>query len=110
MAIDVMEPIALDVTALLRPGIYILRSGGRVVYVGKSKCPLVRIAAHRSLARRRAPTWMPFKGVVFDSVHVIPSHPDRIDALEMDVIAQLQPTQNIVVPYRPHTTSRIRRL
>lgn len=86
---------SFDVTAILRQGVYLLLREGSVVYVGQSKCMLVRIYAHRNLARKRVPSWLPIKGVTFDSIEVIPCHPDRIDALERGLIALHRPVHNI---------------
>jgi hypothetical protein len=85
---------ATDVTAVLRQGVYLLYRDGMVVYVGQSKCMLVRIYTHRNLARKRLPAWIPIRGVVFDRVEVIPCHPDRIDALERGLIALHTPIYN----------------
>ena len=86
---------SFDISAVLRQGVYMLLRGEKVVYVGKSKCMLLRVAAHRSLARRRVPDWLPIRGIVFDNVHVIPCHPDRIDALERGLIDFYQPHHNV---------------
>lgn len=85
----------IDATAILRCGVYVLSQHGRIVYVGKSKAPLTRIYAHRNLARKRPVPWLSIKGVVFDSVHIMPCHPDRVDALEQSLIAEFQPMGNI---------------
>jgi len=55
---------------------------------------LARIYAHRNLARKRVPSWLPIRGVVFDTVEVIPCHPDRIDALERGLIELYRPVCN----------------
>lgn len=88
------ELAAADVTAILRQGVYILSRENVIVYIGQSKCMLARIAAHRSLARRRVPSWLPIRGVVFDRVEVIPCHPDRVDALERGLIELHAPVYN----------------
>jgi excinuclease UvrABC nuclease subunit len=103
----------VDVSAILRPGVFVLSHRGKVVFVGKSKCPLELIAAHRSLARKRVPEWMPIKGIVFDSITVTPEHPDRIDALYQSLIDQHQPHYNVRViptPSEPHLNLPIRPL
>jgi hypothetical protein len=89
-----MDTKWIDVTAALGLGAYLLYRGDKVVYVGKSKCPLVRIAAHRSLQRKKVPTWLSIKGIVFDRAEVIPSHPDRIDELEQALIKFYKPVHN----------------
>lgn len=85
---------SFDVTDILRQGVYLLYRDGMVVYVGQSKCMLVRIYTHRNLARKRLPAWLPIRGVVFDRVEVIPCHPDRIDDLERGLIALHTPICN----------------
>ena len=102
-------PVAIEgsfnVTEILRQGVYLLSREGRVVYVGQSKCMLARIYAHRNLARKRVPSWLPIRGVVFDTVEVIPCHPDRIDALERGLIDLYRPvcnrTHNLTPPQGP---------
>ena len=86
---------AVDVTAMLGMGVYVLSAKGTVVYVGQSKCMLARVYAHRNLARRTQPAWLPIKGIVFDKIEVIPCHPDRINALEQGLIAFYRPKHNI---------------
>ena len=39
---------ALDLSATLRPGVYILRHRGQITHIGAAKVPLARIAAHLS--------------------------------------------------------------
>jgi hypothetical protein len=90
----VTELVRIDVSAALRSGVYLLSRDGVVVYVGQSKCPLVRIYTHRSLARKRVPGWLKVRGVVFDTAEVIPCHPDRINALEQGLIEFYKPVYN----------------
>lgn len=85
---------AIDVTAILRQGVYLLSRENVVVYVGQSKCMLVRIYTHRALSNKRAPAWMQTRGIRFDKAEVIPCHPDRIDALERGLIEFYQPVYN----------------
>lgn len=84
----------IDASAILRSGVYVLSLRGRVVYVGKSVAPITRIYAHRNLARKRSVPWLSIKGIVFDSVHIMPCHPDRIDELEQALIAEFTPQGN----------------
>ena len=72
---------SVDLSVALRLGVYLLRRKGQVVHIGKSRCPLMAIAAHRHLCRTPHPSWFPIRGIQFDSVEVIPAHPDRVDAL-----------------------------
>lgn len=80
---------------MLRPAVYLLWRQGRVVYVGQSKCPLVRIYTHRSLARQRRVPWIKLRGIVFDKVQLIPTVMDALDSVEQAWIAHFQPVHNI---------------
>lgn len=85
---------AIDISAVLKQGVYLLSREGTVVYVGQSKCMLVRIYTHRALSNKRAPAWMQTRGVRFDKAEVIPCHPDRINELERGLIEFYQPVYN----------------
>lgn len=88
-----------DVSALMRCGIYALCFHGEVVYIGKSKNLYSRIYTHRSLYNakikgRGTPRWIPVNGIRFDEVHIIPCSPDRMDALEYEMINKYRPRLN----------------
>lgn len=85
-----------DASAILQPGVYALVHLGRVVYIGKAKAMIVRVATHRSNARRDLPAWLPpsAKGIVFDEIHIQPCHPDVIDDLEYAMINLYKPKFN----------------
>lgn len=85
----------VDATALLRPGVYALLYAGVVVYVGQSKVPLNRVYAHRSLRSRKAPAWLPIKGMLFDEVQVLPCPADRLDEVERALIDLYKPKYNV---------------
>lgn len=85
----------VDATALLRPGLYALLYGGVVVYIGQSKVPLNRVYAHRSLRSRKAPAWLPIKGMLFDEVHILPCSVDRLDEVERALIDLYKPKYNV---------------
>lgn len=88
----------VDATPVLAGGVYILIHRGEVVYVGKAKRMLNRLAAHlsvRSAQRKdRVPSWLPIKGIYYDKVLISPCHPDRIDALERSMIDLYRPRYN----------------
>ena len=84
----------LDFTAMLRPAVYILSHEDEVVYVGKSKCPLVRIYAHR-LRSKLTNIESEDRSFIFDSIHLIPAHIDALNALEQRLIRELRPRHNI---------------
>lgn len=86
----------VNVSAVLRSGIYALLYNGVVVYIGKaSKAPLDRIYAHRSLRARKAPAWLPIKGMLFDEVHVLSCPPDRLDEVERAMVDLYKPKYNV---------------
>lgn len=79
-----------DVSAILAPGVYILRKEGRVVFIGAAKRPLVRLYAHANWRRGEpAPAWLPTKPVAFDSIEIRPCHVDALPAKLDEVIAEL---------------------
>ena len=86
-----------NISESLRCGIYALAMKGKVIYIGKSKCMLVRIYSHRNAKSKKGslPSWFPVKGIAFDEVHVQPCHPDRLDKLEFDMINLYKPRLNI---------------
>jgi hypothetical protein len=84
---------AIDVSAILRCGVYILLCKGAIVYVGKSKVMLTRVYSHRSTWGRKRTEAQP-KGVVFDEVHVMPATLDAVDELERVLIARYKPRYN----------------
>ena len=89
----------IEVSTILRSGVYILVHRGVVIYVGQSKTMLSRIYTHRSMwgqkARRKVPDWMPVKGILFDEVFVCPCPLDKLDEFELDMINLYKPKFNI---------------
>lgn len=87
-----------DVSGLLTCAVYALAKDGAVVYVGQSKKPIARIAAHRSnWGRKSAPTWMPAscRGILFDQVFIRPCRSEDLNALEVEMINLYKPRYNI---------------
>lgn len=87
----------INVSAILRCGIYALVREGAIVYIGQSKKPLGRIAAHRSQWGRKsqAPAWLPIKGILFDEIHVLPCRVEDLDRLERALIDLYKPRYNV---------------
>ena len=85
-----------NISEALRCGVYALVMKGKVIYIGKSKCMLVRIYSHRNAKSKKGalPSWFPIKGIAFDEVHVRPCHPDSLDKLEFDMINLYKPKLN----------------
>lgn len=69
----------VEITAALRPGVYVLRARGRVVFVGGGRRPLDRIYAHANWRRGdRVPSWLPCAPVPFDAVEIFPCTVDNL--------------------------------
>jgi hypothetical protein len=91
-----------DVSGVLAAGVYVLALAGRVVYVGRAKRMGDLVSAHKRLSRRAKP-WCPVPGIEFDQVLIRPCHPDAVDALVAELIAQHRPRANLdprIVPFR----------
>lgn len=94
---------AVDVSAVLRCGVYALVRHNTVIYVGQSKMMLQRIVVHRRKSNRNdagVPTWLPIKNFVFDRVFVWPCRLEELDELEQKMIKHYRPrfntTHNVV--------------
>jgi hypothetical protein len=88
----------INVTPVLRCGVYALVRDGAVVYVGQGKKMVARIEAHRSnWGRKSLPAWMPvsLRGVLFDEVHVLPCRVEDLDRIEAAMIDLYKPKFNI---------------
>lgn len=88
----------VDVSALLRSGVYALSHRGKVVYIGRSGVLLDRLHAHMRHAQRatqgRTPSKTLVRRIVFDAMHIRACHPDNAAALERQLIAQHNPRYN----------------
>jgi len=100
-------PGFVNVSEVLRSGVYALVYRGEVVYIGQSRAMIVRVYSHRSLARRQAPPWSPIKGVVFDEVHVMPCPVAQLDELEYDLINLYKPRGNTNLKHRLPSTREV---
>jgi hypothetical protein len=88
----------VDVTPILRCGVYALVRDGVVVYVGQGKKMVARVEAHRSnWGRKAVPAWMPvsLRGVLFDQVFVLPCRVEDLDRIEAAMIDLYKPKFNI---------------
>lgn len=94
--IETMLDGFINVSAMLKPGVYALVKDGVVVYVGQSVRPLARVEAHRSLwGRKKAPGWLPIRGILFDEVHVMPCRVEQLDEVERALIDLYKPKFNV---------------
>ena len=81
---------------LLKPGVYSLSWRGKIVFVGKSKCLLATLAAHRAAnSGPRLPEWFPIKRMQFDDMAMIPCSMDRALLLLPALIEMHRPVHNI---------------
>jgi hypothetical protein len=86
-------PGFIDATSLLGPGIFILLREGRVVYIGRASSPMLpKLAAIRSDSR---PKWLP--KIRFDEVLIRRVHPDALDSVYTQLLAEFQPEGNLDV-------------
>lgn len=88
----------INVSAVMRCGVYALVREGTVVYVGQGKRMVARIEAHRSnWGRKSVPAWMPvsLRGVLFDDVYVFPCRVEDLDRVERAMIDLYKPKFNI---------------
>ncbi len=82
-----------DVSDLLKPGIYLLSWRGEVVYIGRARCLLTLVAAHRAILSGRPDPILP--RVQFDGIKVIACASDRADELFPALIDLYQPRHNL---------------
>jgi hypothetical protein len=88
----------IDVTPVLRCGVYALVRDGVVVYVGQGKKMVARVEAHRSnWGRKSTPAWMPvsLRGVLFDQVFVLPCRVEDLNRIEAAMIDLYKPKFNV---------------
>ncbi len=100
----------IEVSAILRCGVYALVREGVVVYIGQSKKMLQRISAHKSNWGRKAqPAWMPasLRGVLFDEVHVLPCRVEDLNRIEAAMIDLYKPRYNIKLKSPTSTTTML---
>lgn len=89
-----------EASAILRSGVYALCARGVVIYVGKSKAMIARIAAHRTKwidKRKKRPgaDWIPIPALLFDEIHVLPVPVHLLDQVEAEMINRYKPRYNV---------------
>lgn len=89
----------VDISPVLKAGVYALCAKGVVIYVGKAKNLYSRIYTHRSnwsraRSGKKIPSWMPVKGFLFDEVFIRPCRLEELDALEAEMINAYKPKYN----------------
>ena len=87
-----------DISGILKPGVYLLSYGGKVVFVGRARCLLATLAGHRAVASGpRMPEWFPIKRITFDSIAILPTSYDRTLELAQALIEFHKPPRNLHV-------------
>lgn len=93
-----MEDGFVDVSAILRTGVYLVVHQGKVVYVGQARVMLGRLYKHRvawgSKSKKRITALIPPKGMLFDQVFVRPCLASEMDGLEQELIRKYKPKHN----------------
>lgn len=92
----------IDVTKLIHCGVYALVRKGDVVYVGKSKQPLMRIHTHvlnrgkliKKTVNPNAGPALNGKGINFDKVWFLPCMLGQLGVLEIHFIRMYMPKHN----------------
>lgn len=99
----------IEVTPILRPGVYALVKEGAIVYIGQaSKHMMTRIESHRSLSRRKAvPGWLPIRAIHFDQIYVLPCRVEDLDRIERAMIDLYKPRFNVKLKAPTLTTTPI---
>ena len=106
MEICVENPVRIG--DILKPGVYLLWWHGKVVFIGKTKCLLPILAAHRAANHGpRLPEWFPIKRIQFDDVEIIACAMDRASLLLPALIDLHQPTHNLHAKSKPPIHSHI---
>ena len=82
-----------DLSSVMGPGVYALCRFREVVYIGKAKVVLDRIAAHRNALERKRKGKQVF-AVPFNKVLVMPCKFSDLDRLEREMIARYKPRYN----------------
>jgi hypothetical protein len=85
----------IDVTALLRPGVFIFHNRKHVVYVGIAHMLLAALANH--VIRNRTPQLLEIlrvRAITFDQIEIIPSDTTRARELQTALITLHDPVHN----------------
>lgn len=109
----------VDISDILRPGVFLLHNHGRIVYIGKAKCLLAGIAVYRAINRAKLPSWVTLHRIQFDRVEIIPCDTTRAIELQRALVSmhdpihnrtRPEPTPSISIPPSSHPSQPLRRL
>lgn len=92
----------VEVSPVLRSGVYALCAKGAVIYVGKSRAMIARINTHRRAwidKRKGAKSWLTdslgIPALLFDEIHIRPVAPHLLDEVEREMIDRYKPRYNV---------------
>lgn len=92
----------VEVSPILRSGVYALCAKGVVIYVGKSRAMIARINTHRRAwidKRKGAKSWLTdslgIPALLFDEIHIRPCPPHKLDEVEREMINRYKPRYNV---------------
>jgi len=90
----------MDVSKLMHCGVYALLRGKEVIYIGKSRKPLIRLYTHfrnrgRLLGKGITGPNVNGKGISFDGVWFLPCMLGQMDTLENYMIRKYMPQHNV---------------
>lgn len=90
------SPFLRDFSDILRPGVYLLKRGDRVVYIGKARCILAALANHVIRNRTRLPGLLEdaLPAIPFDGLEVVPCDPARAILLQRALVELHNPPHN----------------
>ena len=92
---DHVHPAPIDVTSVLRQGVYVLWYEARCAYVGRSALPIVQLMLHRSNRRPFNPSALgTVRGISYDRVEIYPASGRSAQHLEASLITRLRPLHN----------------
>lgn len=93
----------LNIGSVLKSGVYVLVWRNDVVYVARSHCMLMALAAHRTASNGPAlPDWFPIKGIQYEDAYIYPLAWDRTESLMQELIATYKPRYNERTPSPPN--------
>lgn len=89
-----IKDVAVDVSAILKPAVYVLVRDGAVVFVGSARKDVgSKIEAHRSNWGHKHLPFAP-RGILFDQAYLVPCRPDQLNEIEADLIEMYKPRFN----------------
>lgn len=100
--------LTIDISAILRPGVFLLWRNSRVVYVGKARCLLAALANHAIRnSQHNLPSWFPLPLIHFDRIEIIPCDVERASLLLPALVELHSPIHNRKRNAAPQSQSQV---